>query len=109
MFLIIFTVKGVNNGINRFQPSPPHISPLEDQERHLQEALGVVKAQAFHMKRALDKSKLMDGLKNASAMLAELRTSLLSPKAYYELCMFKYPDAEFIKINTIYLLRYGSD
>ncbi|XP_044744598.1 vacuolar protein sorting-associated protein 35 isoform X2 [Coccinella septempunctata] len=72
---------------DRDDPTPPQISPLEDQERHLQEALGVVKAQAFHMKRALDKNKLMDALKNASAMLAELRTSLLSPKAYYELYM----------------------
>jgi len=28
----------------------------------------------------------MDGLKHCSNMLAELRTSLLSPKYYYELC-----------------------
>lgn len=28
----------------------------------------------------------MDGLKHASTMLGELRTSLLSPKSYYELC-----------------------
>ncbi|XP_044263699.1 vacuolar protein sorting-associated protein 35 isoform X1 [Tribolium madens] len=67
--------------------TPPQISPVEEQEKYLQDALGVVKAQAFHMKRALDKNKLMDALKNASAMLAELRTSLLSPKSYYELYM----------------------
>ena len=30
----------------------------------------------------------MDGLKSASAMLGELRTSSLSPKQYYELCAF---------------------
>ena len=30
--------------------------------------------------------QLMDGLKSASAMLGELRTSSLSPKQYYELC-----------------------
>ena len=28
----------------------------------------------------------MDALKGASTMLAELRTSSLSPKQYYELC-----------------------
>ncbi|XP_068894680.1 vacuolar protein sorting-associated protein 35 isoform X2 [Tenebrio molitor] len=67
--------------------TPPQISPVEEQEKYLQDAVGVVKAQAFHMKRALDKNKLMDALKNASAMLAELRTSLLSPKSYYELYM----------------------
>ncbi|KAJ8963339.1 hypothetical protein NQ318_018811 [Aromia moschata] len=67
--------------------TPPQISPVEEQEKYLHDALGIVKAQAFHMKRALDKNKLMDALKNASAMLAELRTSLLSPKSYYELYM----------------------
>jgi len=46
-----------------------------------------VKVQAFQMKRCLDKAKLMDGLKHASTMLSELRTSLLSPKSYYELYM----------------------
>lgn len=39
------------------------------------------------MKRFLDKSRLMDALKCASTMLGELRTSLLSPKSYYELYM----------------------
>lgn len=30
----------------------------------------------------------MDGLKHCSTMLAELRTSALTPKHYYELCIF---------------------
>ncbi|CAG0880651.1 unnamed protein product [Darwinula stevensoni] len=59
----------------------------DDQEKLLNEALGVVKAQAFQMKRCLDNGKLMDGLKHASNMLGELRTSMLSPKCYYELCI----------------------
>lgn len=29
----------------------------------------------------------MDALKHASNMLGELRTSMLSPKSYYELCI----------------------
>lgn len=37
------------------------------------------------MKRCLDGGKLMDALKHASNMISELRTSLLSPKHYYEL------------------------
>ena len=32
----------------------------------------------------------MDALKSASLMLAELRTSSLSPKQYYELCTYVY-------------------
>ena len=35
--------------------------------------------------KPLPKGKLMDALKHASTFLAELRTSLLSPKQYYEL------------------------
>ncbi|XP_059055792.1 vacuolar protein sorting-associated protein 35 [Achroia grisella] len=62
-------------------------SPVEEQEKLLEEAWNVVKVQAFQMKRCLDKSKLMDALKHASTMLGELRTSLLSPKSYYELYM----------------------
>ena len=34
-----------------------------------------------------DNGKMMDALKHASTMLGELRTSLLSPRSYYELCM----------------------
>jgi len=63
------------------------MSPQEEQEKLLEEAFGVVKNQSFQMKRCLDKGKLMDGLKHASNMLSELRTSLLSPKSYYELYM----------------------
>lgn len=69
------------------EPQTPPSSPHDEQEKLLDEALGVVKAQAFQMKRCLDKGKLMDGLKHASNMLGELRTSMLSPKSYYELYM----------------------
>ncbi|XP_064640905.1 vacuolar protein sorting-associated protein 35-like [Lineus longissimus] len=69
-------------------PSTPHsLSPQEEQEKLLEEATSVVKVQSFQMKRCLDKGKLMDGLKHASNMLSELRTSMLSPKSYYELYM----------------------
>ncbi|CAG8536384.1 11514_t:CDS:10 [Diversispora eburnea] len=60
---------------------------LEDQTKLLEEALNVVKVQAFQMKKCLDGGKLMDGLKHCSTMLAELRTSALTPKNYYELYM----------------------
>ncbi|KAJ3300681.1 Vacuolar protein sorting-associated protein 35 [Borealophlyctis nickersoniae] len=60
---------------------------MDDQGKILEEALSVVKVQAFHMKRCLDNNKLMDALKHCSTMLAELRTSSLTPKNYYELYM----------------------
>ncbi|KAF9930327.1 Vacuolar protein sorting-associated protein 35 [Mortierella alpina] len=59
----------------------------EDQAKVLEDALAVVKLQSFQMKRCLDNSKLMDGLKHCSTMLSELRTSSLTPKNYYELYM----------------------
>lgn len=59
-----------------------------EQERLLDEALRVVKTESFEMKRCLDRSDRMEGLKHASQMIAELRTSSLSPKFYYRLCIF---------------------
>ena len=85
------------------------MSPLEDQDKMLDEALSVVKVQALQMKRCLDKRKLMDALKHASTMLGELRTSLLSPKSYYELCNSlqpKYRPYE-CQSNRILFLSHG--
>lgn len=58
---------------------------LKEQEIILDEAKANVATQAMEMKRCLDKSKLMDGLKHASMMLSELKTPVLAPKYYYEL------------------------
>ncbi|KAI8339843.1 vacuolar protein sorting-associated protein 35 [Blakeslea trispora] len=62
-------------------------APVEDQAKLLDEVLNVVKVQAHLMKKCLENNKLMDGLKHCSNMLAELRTSALTPKNYYELYM----------------------
>ena len=84
------------------------MSPLEDQDKLLDEALSVVKVQALQMKRCLDKRKLMDALKHASTMLGELRTSLLSPKSYYELCkqLFLYILLLLLLFHLYYLPFY---
>ncbi|KAG2205825.1 hypothetical protein INT47_004008 [Mucor saturninus] len=62
-------------------------APMEDQGKLLDEVLNIVKVQAHLMKKCLENNKLMDGLKHCSNMLAELRTSALTPKNYYELYM----------------------
>lgn len=59
----------------------------EDQEKYLEDARKVVKEQAYFMKSALDKAQLKDALRYSSAMLSELRTSLLTPRNYYILFM----------------------
>ncbi|KAH7103204.1 vacuolar protein sorting-associated protein 35 [Auriculariales sp. MPI-PUGE-AT-0066] len=58
-----------------------------EEAKLLGEALNTVKIQVIQMKRYLESDQLMDALKAASTMLAELRTSSLSPKQYYELYM----------------------
>eukprot|EP00094_Tigriopus_californicus_P003870 TCALIF_03725-PA protein Name:"Similar to Vps35 Vacuolar protein sorting-associated protein 35 (Mus musculus)" AED:0.12 eAED:0.12 QI:124/0.92/0.85/1/0.92/0.92/14/130/936 len=73
-------INNANNGITIGKK-------MDEQEKLLEDALLVVKVQSFEMKRCLDKNKIMDGLKHASSVLSELRTSLLSPKSYYELYM----------------------
>lgn len=60
---------------------------FEDQARLLDEASAVVKEQSFYMKRAIDNDNLREALKHASNLICELRTSLLSPKNYYQLYM----------------------
>ncbi|PPQ71940.1 hypothetical protein CVT26_007169 [Gymnopilus dilepis] len=61
--------------------------PPQEEGKMLSEALNTVKIQVQQMKRHLESDQLMDALKSASLMLAELRTSSLSPKQYYELYM----------------------
>ncbi|KAI0044890.1 vacuolar protein sorting-associated protein 35 [Auriscalpium vulgare] len=60
---------------------------IVEEAKLLSEALSTVKIQVQQMKRHLELDQLMDALKSASLMLAELRTSSLSPKQYYELYM----------------------
>ncbi|VDN02550.1 unnamed protein product [Thelazia callipaeda] len=56
-----------------------------EQETLLEGASRIVQSLSFEMKRCLDKGVLMDALKHASQMLAELRTGALTPKYYYRL------------------------
>jgi vacuolar protein sorting-associated protein 35 len=66
--------------------SPPPVP--EDQNRLLEEALGVVRQQSAMMRKCLETpGKLMDALKCGSTLVSELRTPSLGPKQYYELYM----------------------
>uniref|UniRef100_A0A8V0ZP40 Vacuolar protein sorting-associated protein 35 n=1 Tax=Gallus gallus TaxID=9031 RepID=A0A8V0ZP40_CHICK len=73
-------------------------SPQDEQEKLLDEAIQAVKVQSFQMKRCLDKNKLMDALKHASNKLGELRTSMLSPKSYYELYMAISDELHYLEV-----------
>ncbi|BGP19843.1 hypothetical protein JCM10213_003152 [Rhodosporidiobolus nylandii] len=65
----------------------PSTHSVGDDAKHLAEALATVGTQTGQLRRCLDADQIMDALKAASTMLAELRTSSLSPKQYYELYM----------------------
>lgn len=60
----------------------------QDQQKILADAKAMVSSEAFLMKRALDNNKLMEAINRASGMVSELRTSLLNPQDYYDLCLF---------------------
>lgn len=60
---------------------------IMDDAKLLTEVLATVKVQTVQLKRCLEQDQIMEALKATSSMLAELRTSSLSPKQYYELYM----------------------
>eukprot|EP00756_Hemistasia_phaeocysticola_P001082 Hpha_TRINITY_DN10786_c0_g1::TRINITY_DN10786_c0_g1_i1::g.43703::m.43703/K18468/VPS35; vacuolar protein sorting-associated protein 35 len=63
----------------------PQLTAEEKQAKWLEEASLEVRKNAALMQQAIRASELQAVLKHASAMLAELRTSQLSPQNYYEL------------------------
>ncbi|EOR02721.1 hypothetical protein E3P77_01551 [Wallemia ichthyophaga] len=67
-----------------------------DEPKLLIEALSAVKTHQIQMKKCLDSDELIDAFKSASAMLSELRTSSLGPKAYYELYMSIFDSLRFL-------------
>mmetsp|Transcript_34059 Transcript_34059/g.77665 ORF Transcript_34059/g.77665 Transcript_34059/m.77665 type:complete len:826 (+) Transcript_34059:54-2531(+) len=68
----------------------------DDQDRLLDEAAALVKEQAYYMKRAIESDNLREALKHASNMICELRTSMLSPKNYYELYMQVFQEMQHL-------------
>jgi Vacuolar protein sorting-associated protein 35 len=57
----------------------------QEQGAFLERAKKKVELNGFTMMRSLDSKQLMEGLKHASAMVGQLRTSLLTAQNYYEL------------------------
>ena len=57
----------------------------QDQNKFLENALQNVKNSSIKMKNSIDRNDMRTTLKNASEMISELKTNLLSPKNYYQL------------------------
>ncbi|CAK0788591.1 unnamed protein product, partial [Prorocentrum cordatum] len=63
------------------------LSPRSSGRPDVKEPYASESEQTFYMKRAIESDNVREALKHASNMICELRTSLLSPKNYYELYM----------------------
>jgi vacuolar protein sorting-associated protein 35 len=77
-------------------PTAP-VDPEEEQERWLSNATSVVRQEGFSMKRSLDQGQISEALFHASNMLNEMRTSLLSPKNYYDLYMHIFSELSHLR------------
>jgi len=53
------------------------------------------------MKKALDTNNLREALKFSSTMLSELKTSLLSPRNYFQLYMMTFDELAFLENHFI--------
>lgn len=69
----------------------------EDQEKYLDDALKIIRSQAFHMNKTIEDNQLRQCLKEASIMLSELRTSLLSPRNYYHLYSIIFDEMQYLE------------
>lgn len=72
-----------------------------DDPKVLTDILTTVKGHSSQLKRCLDSDQIMEALKAASSMLAELRTSSLGPKQYYELYMSVFDSLRYLS-NYLY-------
>lgn len=80
---------------------------VDDEQKLLNDAIKVVREQAFYMKRAMDSDSLDTALEHAIEMLREMRTSLLSPKTYYELYMRVMDEMREFEDYLVALQRNG--
>jgi len=69
----------------------------EDQEKYLDDALKVVKSQTFQMHKNIENNQLRFCLKETSIMISELKTSLLTPRNYYQLYTIIFDEMQYLE------------
>ena len=80
---------------------------MDEQDKLLEKASGVVREQAFFMKKAIEQENLRDALKYGSNIVCELRTAQLSPRFYYELYMQIFQELQHLTIFFADKPRHG--
>jgi vacuolar protein sorting-associated protein 35 len=69
----------------------------EDQEKYLDDALKIVKSQSFQMHKNIENNQLRFCLKESSIMISELKTSLLTPRNYYQLYTIIFDEMQYLE------------
>jgi vacuolar protein sorting-associated protein 35 len=69
----------------------------EDQEKYVDDAMKIIKAQAFHMHKTIEDNQLRQCLKETSIMLGELKTSLLTPRYYYQIYTTIFDEMQYLE------------
>ncbi|KAI3384292.1 hypothetical protein SNEBB_005051 [Seison nebaliae] len=78
-------LKGFNNSNTNINNLNQNVNETNEEEQLKVLAINTVKQHAFQMQKSLDKGQILNAIHHVAMMTEELRTSLLSPKHYYEL------------------------
>ncbi|KAG9389725.1 Vacuolar Protein Sorting 35 (VPS35) [Carpediemonas membranifera] len=69
----------------------------EDQRVWLEDAMSTVKQNAVRLRRAIEQDNYQEVIKFATLVLNELRTSMLSPKRYYQLYSAVFTELNYVE------------
>ncbi|RNF21085.1 vacuolar sorting-associated-like protein [Trypanosoma conorhini] len=75
----------------------PILTPGQEQDKWLGEAVQAVKEKAARMKTYIRQREFIHVLRNASQMLLELRTGMLAPQHYYELYIKVFDELQHLE------------
>ena len=68
-----------------------------DQEKYLDDGMKIINNQIYHLSKAIENNNLRQSLKESSVMLAELKTSHLTPKNYYNLFSVVLDEMQYLE------------
>lgn len=68
------------------------------ERRLLEESLSVIQEHSYAMKKTMEVGNVREVLRHSSALIAELRTSALSPKTYYELYVRVFAELQHLYV-----------
>lgn len=85
----------------------PILTPEQEQEKWLGEAIRNVKEKSMYMREAIKRNEFVHTLRYASQMLAELRTGMLTPPHYYELYVKVFDEMQGLEAFVLDQMNAG--